>query len=68
MRLRSLRRGPIDRAPRRQSSFDVCRVLWGGVVFDVAGLDARNPDQWMLYCRKVYHQQEGMLTVLSYLR
>ena len=28
--------------------------------------NAENPGQWMLHCHNVYHQEAGMLTVLSY--
>jgi FtsP/CotA-like multicopper oxidase with cupredoxin domain len=31
-------------------------------------LFADNPGQWMLHCHNVYHQEAGMMTVLSYIR
>ncbi|MET7770563.1 multicopper oxidase family protein [Nocardia sp. NPDC005366] len=33
-----------------------------------ADLDATNPGQWMLHCHNAYHQEAGMMTVMSYLR
>lgn len=31
-----------------------------------ADLDTANPGQWMLHCHNAYHQDAGMMTVLSY--
>ena len=30
-------------------------------------LAADNPGQWMLHCHNLYHQQAGMMTIVSYL-
>ncbi|PZS03624.1 MAG: copper oxidase [Pseudonocardiales bacterium] len=32
----------------------------------VADLNADNPGQWLTHCHNVYHQEAGMMTVLSY--
>ncbi|MFD8249006.1 multicopper oxidase domain-containing protein, partial [Nocardia sp. NPDC059691] len=33
-----------------------------------ADLDTTNPGQWMLHCHNAYHQEGGMMTVMSYVR
>lgn len=32
----------------------------------VADLAADNPGQWVVHCHNLYHQEAGMMTVLSY--
>lgn len=43
-------------------------VIVGAMQTIEADLDTTNPGQWMLHCHNAYHQEAGMMTVMSYLR
>ncbi|MCC3316718.1 multicopper oxidase domain-containing protein [Nocardia africana] len=55
-------RTPAGNGPRKDT------VIVGSMQTVEADLDTSNPGQWMLHCHNAYHQEAGMMTVLSYLR
>ncbi|WP_054814007.1 multicopper oxidase family protein [Nocardia arizonensis] len=55
-------RTPAGTGPRKDT------VVVASMQTVEADLDTTNPGQWMLHCHNAYHQEAGMMTVMSYVR
>jgi FtsP/CotA-like multicopper oxidase with cupredoxin domain len=53
-------RTPAGNGPRKDT------VVVSSMQTVETDLDATNPGQWMLHCHNAYHQEAGMMTVMSY--